>query len=69
MIPDPLLMGAAVGRNPTDKGKPGSKHHVLTDRQGIKRAVTMRPFGRDVVALEAAMVVGLVTDAHALLRS
>ena len=29
----------------------------------------MRPFGRDVVAGEAAMVVRPVTGAHALLRS
>jgi IS5 family transposase len=28
-----------VGRNRTDKGKPGSKHHVLTDRNGIPLAV------------------------------
>ena len=33
--------GAAVGRNPTDKGKPGSKHHVLTDRQGIPLAIAL----------------------------
>lgn len=26
--------GHKVARNPTDKGKPGSKHHVVTDRQG-----------------------------------
>jgi transposase len=30
--------GAAVGRNPTDQGKPGSKHHVLVDRQGVPLA-------------------------------
>lgn len=30
--------GAATGRNPTDKGKAGSKHHVLTDRHGIPLA-------------------------------
>ena len=27
--------GPATGPNPTDRGKPGSKHHVLTERQGI----------------------------------
>lgn len=26
--------GELTGRNPTDRGRPGSKHHVLTDRQG-----------------------------------
>jgi hypothetical protein len=33
------------------------------------KAVTMRPFGRDVVAVEAAMVILPVTDARALLKS
>ena len=33
--------GAAVGPNPTDKGKPGSKHHLLTDRHGIPLAVAL----------------------------
>lgn len=27
--------GPKTGRNPTDRGKPGSKHHVLTDAWGI----------------------------------
>jgi hypothetical protein len=30
--------GEAVGPNPTDRGKPGSKHHILTDRNGIPLA-------------------------------
>ena len=33
--------GAAVGPNPTDKGKPGSKHHLLVERQGIPLAVAV----------------------------
>ena len=33
--------GAATGRNPTDRGKPGSKHHVVVDRQGIPLAVLL----------------------------
>ncbi len=33
--------GAAIGPNPTDKGKPGSKHHLLVDRQGIPLAVAL----------------------------
>jgi transposase len=28
-------MGDATGPNPTDRGKSGSKRHVVTDRQGI----------------------------------
>jgi hypothetical protein len=27
--------GAKTGPNPTDRGKKGSKHHLLTDAQGI----------------------------------
>jgi transposase len=30
--------GAAVGPNPTDRGKPGSKRHLITDRRGIPLA-------------------------------
>jgi transposase len=31
--------GEAVGPNPTDRGKPGSKHHLVTDRNGVPLAV------------------------------
>lgn len=31
--------GREIGRNPTDKGKPGSKQHLVVDRQGIPLAV------------------------------
>jgi transposase len=27
--------GAATGRNPTDRGKPSTKRHLITDRRGI----------------------------------
>jgi hypothetical protein len=30
--------GDAVGPNPTDRGKPGTKRHLITDRQGIPLA-------------------------------
>lgn len=33
--------GEAVGPNPTDCGKPGSKHHLLTDRNGVPLAVVL----------------------------
>jgi transposase len=33
--------GEAVGPNPTDRGKPGSKLHLLTDRNGIPLAVVL----------------------------
>jgi transposase len=32
---------SARTRNPTDKGEPGSKHHVLVDRNGIPLAVAV----------------------------
>src|SRR5919201_1558421 len=31
--------GELTGPNPTDRGKPGSKYHLLTDRRGIPLAV------------------------------
>ena len=33
--------GDDTGPNPTDRGKSGTKHHVLTDAQGIPLAVTV----------------------------
>jgi transposase len=30
--------GGAVGPNPTDRGRPGSKHHLLVDRRGLPLA-------------------------------
>jgi transposase len=33
--------GEAVGPNPTDRGKPGSKHHLLTDRNGLPLAAVL----------------------------
>lgn len=33
--------GEDTGPNPTDRGKSGSKHHVLTDAQGIPLAATV----------------------------
>jgi transposase len=33
--------GEAVGPNPTDRGKPGSKYHILTDRNGVPLAVVL----------------------------
>ncbi len=32
--------GGATGPSPVDRGKPGSKHHVLTDASGIPMAVS-----------------------------
>ncbi|OLO09953.1 hypothetical protein BTW10_17375 [Chromohalobacter japonicus] len=33
--------GSAVGPNPTDRGRPGTKRHLLTDRQGTPLAVLL----------------------------
>ncbi len=33
--------GAEAGPDPTDRGKPGTKRHVVVDRQGVPLAVTM----------------------------
>jgi hypothetical protein len=33
--------GEAVGPNPTDRSKPGSKHHVVVDRNGVPLAVVL----------------------------
>lgn len=33
--------GSETGPNPTDKGKPGSKHHLLVDRKGIPLTVLL----------------------------
>ena len=35
------LGGGLTGPNPTDRGKAGSKHHVITDAQGIPLAVVL----------------------------
>ena len=33
--------GEATGPNPTDRAKPGSKHHIITDARGIPLAATL----------------------------
>ncbi len=33
--------GLHTGPNPTDRGKPGCKHHIAVDRQGIPLAATL----------------------------
>lgn len=44
--------GEKTGPNPTDRGKPGSKHHILTDAQGIPLNVILTGANRhDVTQL------------------
>jgi hypothetical protein len=33
--------GEKVGKNPTDRGKPGSKRHLVCDRKGVLLAVVL----------------------------
>jgi len=33
--------GGAIGPNPTDRGKPGTKRHLLVDRRGLPLAVIL----------------------------
>jgi transposase len=33
--------GEKVGKNPTDRGKPGSKRHLISDRNGVPLAVVL----------------------------
>ncbi len=35
--------GEATGPNPTDRGRPGTKHHLLVDRNGIPLAALISP--------------------------
>jgi len=35
--------GQAIGPNPTDRGKNGTKHHLITDANGIPMAVRVPP--------------------------
>jgi len=45
--------GELTGPNPTDRGKPGSKYHLLTDRRGIPLAVGLSAANtHDLVPLE-----------------
>ena len=47
-----LVVGEKTGPNPTDRHKPGSKHHVITDARGIPLAVILTGANRhDVTQL------------------
>lgn len=48
--------GEETGPNPTDRGKPGSKRHIVIDANGIPLAVTLSPANRhDSRMLEATV--------------
>ncbi|GGS38305.1 hypothetical protein GCM10010205_80140 [Streptomyces nojiriensis] len=47
-----LKGGAHSGPSPVDRGRPGSKHHVIVDRHGTPLAVSLTPGNRhDVTQL------------------
>ena len=41
--------GDAVGPSPVDRGRPGSKHHLIVDAGGIPQAVTLTGGNRNDV--------------------
>jgi transposase len=48
--------GALTGPNPTDRGKPGTKRHVLVDAGGIPLALVLTPASvHDSLMLEPAL--------------
>ena len=48
--------GCLTGPNPTDRGKPGSKYHLLVDRNGIPLAVCLSAANtHDSMLLEAVV--------------
>ena len=50
------LAHEAVGRNPTDSGKKGSKHHLLTDGRGVPLSIVVTGANRhDVSQLELVL--------------
>ena len=40
-LPSPPKGGPKTGKNPTDKGKKGTKRHLISDRRGIPLAVML----------------------------
>jgi hypothetical protein len=50
------LAQEAVGRNPTDRGKNGSKHHILVDERGVPLSIVVTVVNRhDVSRLELVL--------------
>ncbi len=44
-----LFKGASTGPSPVDRGRAGSKHHLLVDKTGIPLAVTLTGGNRNDV--------------------
>ncbi|WP_393997927.1 transposase [Xanthobacter cornucopiae] len=45
--PCPPKGGGAIGPNPTDRGKTGTKRHIVVDRRGLPLAVVLTGACRD----------------------
>ena len=48
--------GDKTGKNPTDRGKKGSKHHVITDAKGMPLAVSLNGANRNDVTQTLPLV-------------
>lgn len=48
--------GAKTGRNPVDRGKPGTKHHLLTDPKGLPLVVASTGANRQESSVFEAMI-------------
>ena len=67
--------GSATGPSPVDRGRPGSKHHLLVDQSGLPLAFTLTGSNRndvtqlipllDAVPAVRGLVVGLAVDSTA----
>jgi putative transposase len=52
----------ATGANPTDRGKPGTKRHLLTEAAGIPTALTVTAANRNDMAELEAVLDGTVVE-------
>ena len=52
----------ATGRNPTDRGKPGTKRHLLTEATGIPTALVVTGANRHDMTQLAALLDGTVVE-------
>ena len=48
--------GQATGKNPTDRGKPGTKRHLVVDRRGVPLAIGLTAANRPDATVFAALV-------------
>ena len=48
--------GQQTGPNPTDRARPSTKRHVITDRQGVPLAALITPGNRNEITVFAALL-------------